>query len=39
MYPARGWRKMPTALFDYRYDDVDVVDYRHHPAIKAPVAV
>ncbi|WP_416974587.1 thymidylate synthase [Streptomyces sp. 4F14] len=26
-------------LFSYTYDDVEVVDYRHHPAIKAPVAV
>ena len=24
---------------DYTFDDVEVVDYRHHPAIKAPVAV
>ncbi len=27
------------SLFDYCYSDVAVVDYRHHPAIKAPVAV
>ncbi len=26
-------------LFSYRYEDFSVVDYRHHPAIKAPVAV
>ncbi|MFD6161718.1 thymidylate synthase [Nocardia sp. NPDC060256] len=28
-----------TTLFDYVYEDVEVVDYQHHPAIKAPVAV
>ncbi|MFC9434697.1 thymidylate synthase [Nocardia sp. NPDC057030] len=28
-----------TSLFDYVYEDVEVVDYQHHPAIKAPVAV
>ncbi|MFI5714237.1 thymidylate synthase [Nocardia sp. NPDC051750] len=28
-----------ASLFDYRYEDVRVLDYRHHPAIKAPVAV
>ncbi|QOR71796.1 thymidylate synthase [Ruania alkalisoli] len=28
-----------TDLFSYTYDDVDVLDYAHHPAIKAPVAV
>jgi thymidylate synthase len=27
------------SLFDYAYADVEVVGYRHHPAIKAPVAV
>ncbi|WP_412543303.1 thymidylate synthase [Longispora sp. K20-0274] len=27
------------SLFDYRYEDFEVVGYRHHPAIKAPVAV
>lgn len=27
------------SLFDYTYEDVHVLDYRHHPAIKAPVAV
>lgn len=27
------------SLFDYRYEDIEVGDYQHHPAIKAPVAV
>ncbi len=27
------------SLFDYAYEDVEVTGYRHHPAIKAPVAV
>jgi thymidylate synthase len=27
------------SLFDYGYDDLHLLDYRHHPAIKAPVAV
>jgi thymidylate synthase len=27
------------SLFDYTYDHFRVLDYRHHPAIKAPVAV
>jgi len=31
-------RKPPT-LFDYVYDDIAFVDYQHHPALKAPVAV
>lgn len=36
--PTLRLRKAPS-LFEYRFEDVEVVDYRHHPAIKAPVAV
>jgi thymidylate synthase len=28
-----------ASLFDYKYEDFTVVDYRHHPALRAPVAV
>lgn len=28
-----------TSLFDFRYEDFRLVGYRHHPPIKAPVAV
>ena len=28
-----------TSLFDFRYDDFELVGYQSHPAIKAPVAV
>src|SRR5512135_2908493 len=27
------------SLFDYRYEHLHLVDYRHHPVLKAPVAV
>ncbi len=27
------------SIFDYEFGDIDIVDYEHHPAIKAPVAV
>ena len=27
------------SIFDYQFEDLEVVDYQHHPAIKAPVAV
>jgi thymidylate synthase len=28
-----------TSLFDYDFDDLEVVGYQHHPALRAPVAV
>ncbi|KZF03659.1 thymidylate synthase [Rhodococcus sp. EPR-157] len=27
------------SIFDYEFEDIEIVDYQHHPAIKAPVAV
>ncbi|MUN62290.1 thymidylate synthase [Kocuria sediminis] len=38
-YPRLRLTRRPGSLFDYAYEDFEVVDYRHHPAIKAPVAV
>ncbi|MFI0977293.1 thymidylate synthase [Streptomyces sp. NPDC021093] len=37
-FPGLKLRRADS-LFDYAYSDVEVVGYRHHPAIKAPVAV
>lgn len=31
--------RKPPSIFDYQYEDFEVVDYQSHPAIKAPVAV
>lgn len=36
--PRLQLRRAPS-IFDYGYDDVAVLDYRHHPAISAPIAV
>lgn len=39
-YPFPRLRlRQAASLFDYGYSDVEVLDYRHHPGIKAPVAV
>ena len=37
-YPTMRIRKADS-IFSYQYEDFEVVDYRCHPAIKAPVAV
>jgi len=38
-YPVLELARRPPSIFDYRFEDFVVQDYRHHPAIKAPVAV
>ncbi|MEZ5740223.1 MAG: thymidylate synthase [Burkholderiaceae bacterium] len=37
--PRLVLRRKPDSVFDYRYEDIEIVDYQSHPAIKAPVAV
>ncbi len=37
-YPRLEIRKADS-IFDYALEDFEVVDYQHHPGIKAPVAV
>jgi thymidylate synthase len=32
-------RRNPGSLFDYRFEDFEIVGYQSHPAIRAPVAV
>lgn len=32
-------KRCPPSLFEYVYEDVEIVNYQHHSAIKAPVAV
>jgi thymidylate synthase len=31
--------RKPQSLFDYAYEDFEILDYRYHAAIKAPIAV
>jgi thymidylate synthase len=38
-YPTLELRRRPPSIFEYEYEDFEVVDYQHHPAIRAPVAV
>ena len=37
--PRLEFARRPPTLFDYRYDDFIITDYRHHAAIRAAVAV
>ena len=37
--PRLALLRRPATVFDYQYEDIEFVDYQHHPAIKAPVAV
>ncbi|MCQ1952539.1 thymidylate synthase [Arthrobacter sp. zg-Y826] len=38
-YPKLRIRRTPESIFDYTLEDFEVLDYRHHPGIKAPIAV
>ncbi len=38
-YPRLHIKRRPSSIFDYEFDDFEVLGYEHHPAIKAPVAV
>ncbi|MDK1276074.1 MULTISPECIES: thymidylate synthase [unclassified Arthrobacter] len=38
-YPKLRIRRTPDSIFDYTLEDFEVLDYRHHPGIKAPIAV
>ena len=38
-FPTLNIKRRPASIFDYELDDFELLDYHHHPAIKAPVAV
>jgi thymidylate synthase len=37
--PSLGLRRRPPSIFDYAFEDFEILGYQHHPAIKAPIAV
>jgi thymidylate synthase len=37
--PRLVLRRRPADIFSYQYEDIEFVNYQHHAAIKAPVAV
>ena len=38
-YPKLVIKTKKPSIFDYEYEDFELVDYKHHPGIAAPVAV
>lgn len=38
-FPTLRIKRRPASIFDYEIDDFEFLNYQHHPAIKAPVAV
>jgi thymidylate synthase len=37
--PRLEIKRRPPSIFEYRFEDFEIVGYRAHPAIKAPIAV
>ena len=35
-YPSLHLRRRPASIFEYSFEDFEVVGYEHHPAIRAP---
>ncbi len=38
-YPTLSIKRKPESIFEYQFEDFEVLGYECHPAIKAPVAV
>ena len=37
--PALNIKTKPASVFDYKFEDFEIVNYQAHPSIKAPIAV
>jgi len=37
--PSLRMKRKPESIFDYRFEDFEIVNYQSHPSIKAPIAV
>ncbi|MBA4053692.1 MAG: thymidylate synthase, partial [Marivirga sp.] len=37
--PKLNIKRKPDSMFDYQFEDFEIVDYKSHPSIKAPIAV
>jgi thymidylate synthase len=37
--PQLKIKRKPTSIFDYQFEDFEILDYQAHPAIKAPISI
>jgi thymidylate synthase len=37
--PTLQIKRKPNTIFDYKFEDFEIVNYQSHPSIKAPIAV
>jgi thymidylate synthase len=37
--PKLNIKRKPASIFDYQFEDFEILNYQSHPAIKAPIAV
>ncbi len=37
--PQLNMKRKPDSIFDYEYEDFEMLNYQNHPAIKAPIAI
>lgn len=37
--PQLNLKRKPDSIFEYRYEDFEILNYQAHPSIKAPIAV
>lgn len=37
--PSLVIKRKPETLFEYQFEDFDIINYQYHPGIKAPIAV
>jgi thymidylate synthase len=37
--PRLNIKRKPSSIFDYQFEDFEILNYQSHPSIKAPIAV
>jgi thymidylate synthase len=37
--PELKIKRKPNSIFEYRFEDFEILNYQSHPSIKAPIAV